>query len=108
MNNKECIEDLKNGDLYDEKGFVSEHGYAVLFHAEAHHEIFRDDWIPIKTRPLTEESRVRFKHFPNQFGEISIESVKLEKPDIDVTICEDCLSHYTLADIVARFERKKF
>lgn len=56
----------------------------------------------------SEESRVRFKHFPNQFGEISIESVKLEKPDIDVTICEDCLSHYTLADIVARFERKKF
>lgn len=30
MNNKECIEDLKNGDLYDEKGFVSENGYAVL------------------------------------------------------------------------------
>lgn len=57
MNNKECIEDLKNGDLYDKKGFVSEHGYAVLFHAEAHHEIFREDWIPIKTRPLTEEEK---------------------------------------------------
>lgn len=54
------------------------------------------------------EPRVVFKHFPNQASEISIEKVKLEQPDINVTICEDCLSHYTLADIVARFERKKF
>lgn len=60
MNNKECIEDLKNGDLYDEKGFVSEHGYAVLLHAEAHHEIFRDDWIPIKMRPCTDEEYEEF------------------------------------------------
>ena len=60
MNNKECIEDLKNGDLYDEKGFVSEHGYAVLFHAEAHHEIFREDWIPIKMRPGTDEEYEEF------------------------------------------------
>lgn len=56
----------------------------------------------------SKEPRVRFKHFASQSSEISIESVKLEKPDIDVTICEDCLSHYTLDDIVARFERKKF
>lgn len=61
MNNKECIEDLKNGNLYDRKGFVSEHGYAVLNHAEAHHEIFREDWIPIKTRPLTEEEKQNAK-----------------------------------------------
>lgn len=60
MNNKECIEDLKNGDLYDEKGFLNEHGYAVLFHAEAHHEIFRDEWIPIKMRPGTDEEYEEF------------------------------------------------
>lgn len=47
--------------------------------------------------------RVVFKHFPNQAAEISIKKVKLEQPDINVTICEDCLSHFTLADIVARF-----
>ena len=52
--------------------------------------------------------RVVFKHFPNQRAEISIEQVKLEQPDINVTVCENCLSHYTLADIVARFGRKKF
>lgn len=54
------------------------------------------------------EPRVVFKHFPNQFTEISIDSVKREEPTVNVTICNDCLSHFTLADIVKRFERKKF
>lgn len=63
MNNKECIEDLKNGDLYDKKGFLNEHGYAVLFHAEAHHEIFRDEWIPIKMRPGTDEEYEEFSQY---------------------------------------------
>lgn len=73
MNNKQCIEDLKNGDLYDEKGFVSEHGYAVLFHAEAHHEIFREDWIPIKMRPGTDEEYEEF----SQYGECPREDFRV-------------------------------
>lgn len=73
MNNKECIEDLKNGDLYDEKGFLNEHGYAVLFHAEAHHEIFRDEWIPIKMRPGTDEEYEEF----SQYGECPREDFRV-------------------------------
>lgn len=73
MNNKECIEDLKNGDLYDEKGFVSEHGYAVLLHAEAHHEIFIEDWIPIKMRPGTDEEYEEF----SQYGECPREDFRV-------------------------------
>lgn len=82
MNNKECIEDLKNGDFYDEKGFLNEHGYAVLFHAEAHHEIFRDEWIPIKMRPGTDEEYEEF----SLYGECPREDFRVfecQLPDDD-------------------------
>lgn len=38
--------------------------------------------------------RVRFQKYPPEV--------------VDVTICEKCLSQYTLLDIVTKFERKKF
>lgn len=52
---------------------------------------------------ITEDRpRVRFKNYPHQMEN------KPTAASVDVTICEDCLSHFTLADIVKRFERKKF
>ena len=97
MNNKKCIEDLKNGDLYDEKGFVSEHGYAVLFHAEAHHEIFREDWIPIEYRPGTEEEYAEFSKYGScPRSEFKVYTNKMPEDGQSVlittkwgTVCED-------------------
>lgn len=49
-----------------------------------------------------DKPRARFTHYSRQTG------TGPAAASVDVTICEDCLSHFTLADIVARFERKKF
>lgn len=49
------------------------------------------------------DPRVRFKKYP---FEMKTEA-KPFSPSVDVVICEECLSHYTLLDIVAKFERKK-
>lgn len=51
------------------------------------------------------EPRVRFKKYPH---EMQNEGCRTSKPCVDVTICTECLSHYTLADIVSKFERKVF
>lgn len=51
------------------------------------------------------EPRVRFKKFPH---EMQNEGCRPPKPCVDVIICTECLSHYTLLDIVAKFERKRF
>ena len=59
-----------------------------------------------------DEKRVIFKYYPNQSGIYIYDAKKaigLEpKLPVDVIICGNCLPHYTLADIVKRFERKKF
>lgn len=56
--------------------------------------------------------RTIFKHYPNQFENDMCDAKTAmgfePKATVDVIICEDCLSHFTLADIVKRFERKKF
>ena len=41
--------------------------------------------------------RVVFKYYPRQTG------TGPAAASVDVIICENCLSHYTLADIVKRF-----
>ena len=51
------------------------------------------------------EPRVIFKKYPHAMQN---EGCRPTKPCVDVTICEYCLSYYTLADIVQRFERKSF
>lgn len=48
------------------------------------------------------DPRVRFKKYPHAIQNIPAGA------SFDVTICEKCLSHYTLLDIVAKFERKRF
>lgn len=48
------------------------------------------------------DPRVRFKKYPHEIQNNPAGA------SVDVTICEKCLSHYTLLDIVAKFERKKF
>lgn len=66
----------------------------IKLHCDLCDEVITDD------RP-----RVRFKYYPQQMEE---HVFKPTAASVDVTICEKCLSHFTLADIVKRFERKKF
>lgn len=46
--------------------------------------------------------RVRFKYYPKLTGDMAYET---NGASVDVIICEECLSHFTLADIVKRLER---
>lgn len=65
----------------------------IKLHCDLCDEVITDD------RP-----RVRFKKYPHQMENKGFNPAAAS---VDVTICENCLSHFTLADIVARFERKK-
>lgn len=50
------------------------------------------------------DPRVRLKKYPH---EMQNQGCRPANASVDVVICEECLSHYTLLDVVAKFEGNK-